>query len=64
MLKKISSLTLIIRAAGCIGLNFLKKSTIALAFFSCGCNQSQIFPRSHANVIFFGGFKKEGFIFF
>jgi hypothetical protein len=41
-------------AAGCIGLKLLKKKAIALAFFFCGCNQSQIFPRStcKGNILF------------
>jgi len=40
------------------------KNAIVLAFFSCGCNQSQIFPRSGAKIQFFAGIKKEFFELF
>jgi hypothetical protein len=31
-------------------IEMIEKKAIALAFFSCGCNQSQIFPRSGCKV--------------
>jgi len=37
------------------------KNAIVLAFFSCGCNQSQIFPRSDGKNTILRGNKKRVF---
>jgi hypothetical protein len=42
-------------------IEIVEKKAIALAFFFCGCNQSQIFPRSTCKVNILYDTKKRVF---